>query len=92
MRTPESPSGSSSSERTATAVLRSNVTGLGEFQLGDGTKLVLGRNASIVVDRYVTGRSGTAKAVSLRIVSGSVRFLAEQATKRLTRSAHRKER
>jgi hypothetical protein len=26
--------------------LRSNVTGLGQFELGDGSKLVLGRNAS----------------------------------------------
>ena len=27
--------------------LRSNLTGLGQFELGDGSKLVLGRNASL---------------------------------------------
>ena len=36
--------------------LRSNLTGLGQFELGDGTKLVLGRNASLILDRYVTRR------------------------------------
>src|SRR4030095_11358741 len=55
--------------------LRSNVTGLGQFELGDGSKLVLGRNASLIVDRYVTSGGGKAKNVTLRLVSGSVRFL-----------------
>ena len=38
--------------------LRSNLTGLGQFELGDGSKLVLGRNASLIVDRYVTEGGG----------------------------------
>jgi hypothetical protein len=63
--------------------LRSNVTGLGQFELGDGSKLVLGRNASLVVDRYVLeGGGGKAKNVSLRLVSGSVRFLSGASDKK----------
>jgi hypothetical protein len=63
--------------------LRSNVTGLGQFELGDGSKLVLGRNASLVVDRYVLeGGGGKAKNVSLRLVSGSVRFLSGSSDKK----------
>ena len=49
--------------------LRSNLTGLGQFKLSDGTKVVLGRNAQIVVDHYILGDGGKAKAVSLRIVA-----------------------
>src|SRR4051794_32620733 len=44
--------------------LRANLTGLGQFELGDGTKLVLGRNASLVIDRYVFSGGGKAKDVT----------------------------
>ena len=62
--------------------LRSNLTGLGEFQLGDGTKLVLGRNASLVIDRYVLGGGGKAKTVTLKLLSGSARFVTGASDKR----------
>jgi hypothetical protein len=65
--------------------LRSNVTGLGQFELGDGSKLVLGRNASLIVDRYVTNGGGTAKSVTLRLVSGSVRFMSGASDKKAYR-------
>jgi hypothetical protein len=65
--------------------LRSNVTGLGQFELGDGSKLVLGRNASLIVDRYVTSGGGKAKNVTLRLVSGSVRFLSGASDKKAYR-------
>ena len=65
--------------------LRSNLTGQGQFQLGDGTKLVLGKNASLVIDRYVTGGSGTAKNVTLRLVAGSARFITGNSDKRAYR-------
>jgi len=65
--------------------LRSNVTGMGQFELGDGSKLVLGRNASLVVDRYVANGGGTAKNVTLRLVSGSVRFLSGASDKKAYR-------
>jgi hypothetical protein len=62
--------------------LRSNLTGLGEFQLGDGTKLVLGRNASLVIDRYVIGGGSKAKSVTLKLISGSARFVTGTSDKR----------
>ena len=62
--------------------LRSNATGLGQFQLGDGTKLVLGRNASIVIDKYVTKTAGTASTVSLRVLAGTFRFITGQSDHR----------
>src|SRR5262245_30197711 len=65
--------------------LRSNITGLGQFELGDGSKLVLGRNASLIVDRYVTNGGGTAKNVTLRLVSGSVRFMSGASDKKAYR-------
>jgi hypothetical protein len=65
--------------------LRSNLTGLGQFELGDGSKLVLGRNASLVLDQYVTGSGGTAKNVTLRLLSGSVRFMSGASDKKAYR-------
>jgi hypothetical protein len=62
--------------------LRSNLTGLGQFQLGDGTKLVLGRNASLVIDRYVIGDGSKAKTITLKLISGSARFVTGASDKR----------
>src|SRR5689334_6043462 len=55
--------------------LRSNETGLGQFQLGDGTKVVLGRNAQITIDQYIIGSGGTARTVTLKAVAGTFRFI-----------------
>ena len=65
--------------------LRSNLTGLGQFQLGDGTKLVLGRNASLVIDRYVIGGGSKAKSITLKLLSGSARFVTGASDKRAYR-------
>ena len=62
--------------------LRSNLTGLGQFQLGDGTKLVLGRNASLMIDRYVIGGGSKAKTITLKLISGSARFVTGASDKR----------
>ena len=62
--------------------LRSNLTGLGQFQLGDGTRLVLGRNASLVIDRYVIGGGSKAKTITLKLISGSARFVTGTSDKR----------
>ena len=62
--------------------LRSNLTGLGQFQLVDGTKLVLGRNASLVIDRYVIGGGSKAKTITLKLISGSARFVTGASDKR----------
>ena len=65
--------------------LRSNLTGMGQFQLGDGTKLVLGRNASLVIDRYVFAGGGKAKTVTLKLLSGTARFVTGASDKRAYR-------
>src|SRR5262245_34581915 len=65
--------------------LRSNLTGMGQFQLGDGTKLVLGRNASLVIDRYVLAGGGKAKTVPLKLLSGTGRFVTGSSDKRAYR-------
>jgi hypothetical protein len=65
--------------------LHSNLTGLGQFQLGDGTKLVLGRNASLVIDRYVIGGGSKAKTITLKLISGSARFVTGASDKRAYR-------
>ncbi len=65
--------------------LRANETGLGQFELGDGTKLVLGRNAQITVDKFVTGGGGNPASISLNAVAGSFRFI----TGHLDKNAYR---
>ena len=65
--------------------LRANLTGLGQFELGDGTKLVLGRNASLVIDRYVFSGGGKAKSVTLKLLSGTARFVTGASDKRAYR-------
>jgi len=53
--------------------LHSNLTGSGEFQLGDGTKVALSRDASL---GYGLRGSGKAKSLTLKLLSGSARFVA----------------
>jgi FecR protein len=65
--------------------LRANQTGLGQFELGDGTKLVLGRNAQITVDKFVTGGGGRPAEIALNAVAGSFRFI----TGHLDKNAYR---
>src|SRR6185503_16014849 len=36
-------------------LVRANATGLGQFQFKDGTKLAIGPNASVTIDKYVMG-------------------------------------
>ena len=62
--------------------LRSNLTGTGQFQLGDGTKVVLSRNASL---GYGLEGGGKAKSLTLKVLSGSARFEAGTSDKRVYR-------
>jgi hypothetical protein len=55
--------------------LRANATGVGQFQLNDGTKLALGPNASIVIDNYVLGEGGTIQRLTLRATKGAFRWI-----------------
>src|SRR5262245_9226957 len=62
--------------------LRSNLTGMGQFQLGDGTKVVLSRNASL---GYGLGGVGKSKSITLKLLSGSARFVAGTSENRVYR-------
>jgi len=60
--------------------LRSNVTGMRQYQLGDGTKVMLSRDASLGYDS-----GGKSKSLTLKLLSGSARFVAGQDEKRIYR-------
>jgi hypothetical protein len=51
------------------------ITGPSHVQLGDGISLIVKGNASVAVDRTGTGGVGKSKTISMRIFSGSVRFV-----------------
>lgn len=55
--------------------IRTNSTGLGQFQFDDGSKLALGPNASIVIDEYVLGDGKTVSAMALNTVKGAFRWI-----------------
>jgi len=62
--------------------LPSNLTGMGQFQLGDGTKVVLSRDASL---GYGVGSVGKARSITLKLLSGSARFVTGASDKRVYR-------
>jgi hypothetical protein len=62
--------------------LPSNLTGMGQFQLGDGTKVVLSRDASL---GYGLGGGGNARSITLKLLSGSARFVTGASDKRVYR-------
>jgi hypothetical protein len=73
-------SGNSGSMRTGDAVhrnerVRANASGLGQFEFEDGAKLVVGPNASVVIDKYVLGEGGKLKKLTLKITKGTFRFI-----------------
>jgi hypothetical protein len=55
--------------------LKTNNTGLGQFQFLDGTKLVLGPNSSIVVDKYVLGSGNTVQKLAINTTKGAFRWI-----------------
>jgi hypothetical protein len=56
-------------------LVRANATGLGQFQFYDGTRLAIGPNASVVIDKYVLGEGGTIKKLTVRATKGTFRFI-----------------
>ena len=56
-------------------LIRTNATGLGQFQFDDGSKLALGPNASIVIDEYVLGDGNRLRAMALNTVKGAFRWI-----------------
>jgi hypothetical protein len=55
--------------------VRVNRTGLGQFEFRDGTKLAVGPNANVVIDKYVLGEGGTVKRLTIRATKGTFRFI-----------------
>jgi hypothetical protein len=56
--------------------VRANASGLGQFEFDDGTKLAVGPNASVVVDKFVLGEGGKLKKLSIKATRGTFRFIA----------------
>src|SRR5688572_1256570 len=56
-------------------LVRANATGLGQFQFEDGTRLAIGPNASVVIDKYVLGDGGKLKKLTIRATKGTFRFI-----------------
>jgi hypothetical protein len=55
--------------------IKTNNTGLGQFQFIDGTKLAVGPNSSIVVDEYVLGSGNRVKRLALNTTKGALRWI-----------------
>jgi hypothetical protein len=73
-------SGASGSMSTGDAVhrnerVRANASGVGQFQFDDGTRLAIGPNANIVIDKYVLGEGGKVKKLTLRATKGTFRWI-----------------
>ena len=56
-------------------LVRANATGLGQFQFEDGTRLAIGPNASVVIDRYVLGEGGKLRKLTIKATKGTFRFI-----------------
>ena len=55
--------------------IKTNNTGLGQFQFIDGTKLAVGPNSSIVVDEYVLGSGNRVKRLAINTTKGTLRWI-----------------
>jgi hypothetical protein len=56
--------------------VRANASGLGQFEFRDGTKLAIGPNANVVIDKFVLGEGGTVKKLTIKATKGTFRFIA----------------
>jgi hypothetical protein len=56
--------------------VRANASGLGQFEFHDGTKLAIGPNANVVIDKFVLGEGGTVKKLTIKATKGTFRFIA----------------
>ena len=55
--------------------IRTSASGLGEFRFSDGTKFAIGKNSSVVVDRFVYDGSKTFDKLTLNAARGSFRWI-----------------
>jgi hypothetical protein len=56
-------------------VLRSNATGIGQFQFVDGSKLAIGPNASITIDKFVYKGGKTLQRLGIGASKGAFRWI-----------------
>jgi hypothetical protein len=56
-------------------LLQSNATGIGQFEFVDGTKLAMGPNASIVIDKFVYKGGQTLQRLGIETAKGAFRFI-----------------
>ena len=55
--------------------IRTNNIGLGQFQFIDGTKLAVGPNSNIVIDKYVLGEGNRVKKLAINATKGTFRWI-----------------
>ena len=55
--------------------IRTSSTGLGEFLFRDGSKFAVGRNSSVIIDKFVFDDNKTAKTVSVKAAKGTFRWI-----------------
>jgi hypothetical protein len=55
--------------------IKTNNTGLGQFQFLDGTKLAMGPNSTVVIDEYVLGSSNRVEKLTLNVTKGTLRWI-----------------
>jgi hypothetical protein len=55
--------------------IRTNFSGLGQFSFNDGTKLAVGPNASVVIDKYVLGEGGKLRRLTVKASKGALRWI-----------------
>lgn len=56
-------------------VIETDRTGLAQIRFQDDTRLVVGPNSSVTVDRFVLASSGSASEVSINAARGALRFI-----------------
>lgn len=56
-------------------LIRTSNTGLGEFLFRDGTKFAVGRNSSVVIDKFVFDETKSVKTFSVKAAKGSFRWI-----------------
>ena len=55
--------------------IRTNASGVGAFQFVDGTKLAVGPNSTVVIDKYVFAGGDTVKKLTLGATKGTLRWI-----------------
>jgi len=56
-------------------VVKTNATGLGEFEFDDGTKLAVGPSASVTIDKFIYKGQRTVAQTSIQASKGAFRYI-----------------